>query len=103
MESFNVQETRIVAMNRIEKLRRSAMSIAANDPWPFPKLRRSGMFVRRHMSMFEPSSESLHDFARSLCSLRSLAAESGRFMERRLEMARLFLRFCLKLAHPENV
>jgi hypothetical protein len=34
-------------MNRPEKLRRSAMSIAANAPWSFPKLRRSGMFVRR--------------------------------------------------------
>jgi hypothetical protein len=30
-------------------LLRSAMSIAANAPWSFPKLRRSGMFVRRFM------------------------------------------------------
>jgi hypothetical protein len=32
-------------MNRLEKLRRSAMSIAANASWKFIKLRRSGMFV----------------------------------------------------------
>ena len=36
----------------LEKLRRSAMSIAANAPWSFPKLRRSGMFVRRFMESF---------------------------------------------------
>jgi hypothetical protein len=47
--SFNIQAACIVTMNRLEKLRRSAMSIAANAHWPFPKLRRSGMFVRRFM------------------------------------------------------
>jgi hypothetical protein len=53
MESLHVLETRTGTMNHLEKLRRSAMSIAANAPRPFIKLRRSGMFVRRFM-------ESLH-------------------------------------------
>jgi hypothetical protein len=38
---------RIVTMNYLEKLRRSAMSIAANAPFVILKLRRSGMFTRR--------------------------------------------------------
>ena len=47
MESFNIRRMRIVTLNHLEKLRRSAMSIAANAPWTFVKLRRSGMFIRR--------------------------------------------------------
>jgi hypothetical protein len=40
---------RVATMNHLEKLRRSPMSIAANAPSTFLKLRRSGMFVRRLM------------------------------------------------------
>jgi hypothetical protein len=43
-------------MNRVEKLRRSAMSIAANAPASFSKLRGSGMFVRPFMERLNPSS-----------------------------------------------
>jgi len=39
-------------MNRLQKLRSSAMFIAAEAPWPFIKLRMSGMFVRQFMDRF---------------------------------------------------
>jgi hypothetical protein len=43
MESLLLLRTCTVTMNRLEKLRRSAMSIVANAPCSFPKLRRSAM------------------------------------------------------------
>jgi hypothetical protein len=48
-----IRATSIGTVNRIEKLRRSAMCIAANAPWSLIKLRRSGMFVRRFMESFK--------------------------------------------------
>ena len=52
MESLVLLRTCIGTLNRFAKLRRSAMSIAANAPWFLLKLRRSGMFVRRFMESF---------------------------------------------------
>jgi uncharacterized lipoprotein YmbA len=49
MESLRLLRTCTVTMNRLEKLRRSAMSIVANAPWSFAKLRRSGTSVRLFM------------------------------------------------------
>src|SRR5580765_6726359 len=43
VENFDIPEMRIVTINHLDELRRSAMSIAANAPWTFLKLRRSGM------------------------------------------------------------
>jgi hypothetical protein len=48
MESLLLLRTSTGTLNRFEKLRRSAMSIAANVPRSL-KLRRSGMFVRWFM------------------------------------------------------
>jgi hypothetical protein len=55
MESLNIREMSVATMNRIAKLRRSAMSIADNASWFLLKLRRSGIFVRRFMEGRYPS------------------------------------------------
>jgi hypothetical protein len=52
MESLLLLRACIGTMNQFEKLRRSAMSIAANAPWSFPNLRRSAIFARRFIESF---------------------------------------------------
>jgi hypothetical protein len=62
-------------MNWFQKLRRSAMSIAANAPWSFPKLRRSGMFVRRFMESFNVRGTCIVTMNRVVFSLSSTGGE----------------------------
>jgi len=79
MESFNVRGTCIVTMNRFAKPRRSAMSIAANAPGSFPKLRRSGMFARRFTECFNVRGTcigTMNRFAKLRRSAMSIAANA---------------------------